>query len=264
MTILDNIIAEKRKEVEKFHNQTFDQTAFPYTGRKFSELIHERKTMGIIAEIKRASPSKGMIHPDVDPVEQALAYERNGASAISVLTDTPFFKGTMDDLHMVRQAVNLPILCKDFIIDKVQIDRAKAAGATIILLIAAALDDALLQKLYHYAIHEGLEVLCEVHNEEEMERILLLDPLLIGVNNRNLKTFDVDLTTTNRIANMLPNQETILIGESGIRHQKDVKQLATAGAEAILIGETLMRSTTLDETMRELQVALPNKIENIS
>src|SRR5699024_11072999 len=145
-----------------------------------------------------------------------------------------------------------------------QIDRAKAAGANIILLIAAALDDTLLQKLYHYATDEGLEVLCEVHNAEEMERVRALDPLLIGVNNRNLKTFEVDLATTNRIANMVANNDAILIGESGIKNQGDVKQLARAGAKAILIGETLMRSKTLADTMKSLQIPLPEKTEKLS
>src|SRR5699024_8738257 len=149
----------------------------------------------IISEIKRASPSKGAINTDVDPVKQATAYEALGASAISVLTDKPFFQGSMDDLRAVRAAVDLPILCKDFMIDPIQIDEAKAAGANMILLIAAALDDAALKSLYTYSLEQGLEVLCEVHNESEMERVLSLGATIIGINNRDLNTFTVDLNT---------------------------------------------------------------------
>lgn len=261
MTILDDIIAEKQKEVIQLKKETFNNDAPAYEGPTFQEQIHNQKTMGIIAEIKRASPSKGMIHPNVDPAAQAKAYELQGANAISVLTDAPFFKGSMENLTAVRKAVQLPILCKDFIIDTIQIDYAKQAGANIILLIAAALPDKELNVLYDYATQAGLEVLVEVHNEQEMERVLPLDPALIGVNNRNLKTFEVDLTTTSRIADMVTNPRTILIGESGIRHASDVEELASSGAEAILIGETLMRSNNLEKTMRALQIPLPTKTE---
>ena len=182
--------------------------------------------MAMIAEIKRASPSKGIINQHVDPVKQARLYEANGASAISVLTDTPFFKGSMEDLRQVRRTVNVPILCKDFIIHEIQIDHAKAAGANIILLIAAALDDKRLADLYAYATSKNLEVICEVHNELEMDRALRLNPTLVGVNNRDLKTFKVDLSVTGRIAQMTANTDIILIGESGIRNQADVEELA--------------------------------------
>src|SRR5690625_4348249 len=198
MTILDKIIAEKKKEVSKLKQKTIKKNNFPKI-KTLQERILERQTMSIIAEIKRASPSKGTINDSVDPVKQAIEYSKNGASAISVLTDTPFFKGTMDDLRMVREVVDIPILCKDFIIDKIQIDHAKSAGANIILLIAAALNDEDLIHLYNYARELDLEVLCEVHNEEEMERILKLNAPLIGINNRNLKTFEVDLKTTARL-----------------------------------------------------------------
>src|SRR5699024_6576190 len=170
------------------------------------------------------------------PKAQARSHVNVGSHAMSVLTDGPFFEGSMEDLTAVREAVQLPILCKDSMIDTIQIDHAKQAGANIILLIAAALSDTLLKELYNYAVQAGLEVLVEVHNEEEMERVLPLHPSLVGVNNRNLKTFDVDLSTTNRMAKMVTNPQTILIGESGIRHASDVEQLAASGAEAILIG----------------------------
>src|SRR5690625_3393562 len=166
MTILDKIIAEKRKEVAALkEGNVFEEVA---PRRKvdvpsFYETVRQSEQMNIIAEIKRASPSKGMINADVDPIKQAETYAENGVSAISVLTDTPFFKGTMDDLRAVREVVDVPILCKDFIIDKIQIDHAKSAGANIILLIAAALNDEELIQLYNYARELDLEVLCESH-----------------------------------------------------------------------------------------------------
>lgn len=256
MTILDKIITEKKKEVASLRNQTFDSTPKYKEVKTLTEVIQAKDTMGIIAEIKRASPSKGMINEDVNPVKQALMYEKHGASAISVLTDTPFFKGTMDDLRAVREAVNIPILCKDFIIDSVQIDRAQAAGANIILLIAAALNDEQLQSLYKYAQEKQLEVLCEVHNEEEMERVLALDATLIGINNRDLKTFKVDLQTTNKLAKMITDTNKIIISESGIKTTADVEAVASAGAEVILIGETLMRASNLEHTLTNLQIPL--------
>src|SRR5690625_1447537 len=206
MTILDKIIAEKRKEVAALkEGNVFEEVA---PRRKvdvpsFYETVRQSEQMNIIAEIKRASPSKGMINADVDPIKQAETYAENGVSAISVLTDTPFFKGTMDDLRAVRNIVDVPVLCKDFIIDPIQIDRAHAAGANMILLIAAALDKDEMKFLYDYAQSKQLEVLCEVHNEAEMETVLTLGADLIGVNNRNLKTFEVDLTTTERLARLI-------------------------------------------------------------
>src|SRR5699024_6950638 len=259
MTILDKIIAEKKKEVKELINQTFDQQLDDKEIKPFSERIKEKETMGLIAEIKRASPSKGMINVDVNPKEQAELYEANGASAISVLTDMPFFKGTMDDLRTVRNAVDLPILCKDFIIDPIQIDRAKAAGANIILLIAAALKDEEFMNLFNYAREKELEILCEVNREEEMEKVLNLGANIIGINNRDLKTFDVDLKTTEKLASMVTDPETILISESGIKTKEDAQTVAASGAEAILVGETLMRSDDIAQTMNDLQVLLPNK-----
>lgn len=258
-TILDEILEEKKKEVEQLHKKEIITEATQYNGKTFAESVRASSTMAMIAEIKRASPSKGMINQHVDPVKQARLYEANGASAISVLTDSPFFKGSMEDLRQVRRAVNVPILCKDFIIHEIQIDHAKAAGANIILLIAAALDDKRLADLYAYAISKNLEVICEVHNELEMDRVLRLNPTLVGVNNRDLKTFKVDLSVTGRIAQMTANTDIILIGESGIRNQADVEELAARGAEAILIGETLMRAKQIDKAIKDLLIPLPEK-----
>lgn len=258
MTILDKILAEKEKEVSLLLNQTFDQVSFnrPTT---FKEKVAASHTMNVISEIKRSSPSKGEIDMAVNPVEQAKKYEASGAAAISILTDKPFFNGSMDDLRAIREAVDLPILCKDFMIDPVQIDQAKAAGASLILLIVAALSDENFKKLYHYALSQDLEVLCEVHNEEEMERALELNPEIIGINNRNLKTFEVDLMTTNNLASMVTNPKTILVSESGIKTKQDVIRVSEAGADAILVGETLMRTDNLTETFQDLKVPIPEK-----
>src|SRR5690625_4423272 len=186
MTILDKIITEKRKEVQQLKKEIFAHVPTKSNTKTFTEQIKSKQTMGIIAEIKRASPSKGMINADVDPVKQAIFYEENGANAISILTDAPFFKGSMEDLKAVRKAVDLPILCKDFIIDPIQIDQAKAAGANIILLIAAALSKKEFIELYQYASSKGLEVLCDVHDKEEMNFVLYLIVTIIGINNLNL------------------------------------------------------------------------------
>lgn len=255
MTILDKILKEKETEIKQYFNQTFEPIDYDST-TSLKEKVQSSHSMCIISEIKRSSPSKGNIKMEVNPVQQAKQYEASGASAISVLTDPAFFNGTMEDLRDVRKAVNLPILCKDFIIDSIQIDRAKAAGANIILLIVAALDDTNLEKLYHYAKNLDLEILVEVHNEEEMERALKLNPEIIGINNRNLKTFDVNIATTEKLASMVTNPDTILISESGMKTQQDVIRARDAGAKVILVGETLMLADDIDEAFRELKVPL--------
>lgn len=168
----------------------------------------------------------------------------------------------MDDLRAVREAVDVPILCKDFIIDPVQIDHAKAAGANIILLIVAALSKEQFTELYNYATSLDLEVLCEVHNEEELKSALEVDPEIIGINNRNLKTFEVDLGTTEKLASLLTKQNAILISESGMKTKEDVIRAADAGANVVLVGETLMRSDNVDETFKQLKIPLPVKGAN--
>ncbi|HLR67396.1 MAG TPA: indole-3-glycerol phosphate synthase TrpC [Virgibacillus sp.] len=254
MTILDNILRQKEKEVELLRKQTFDKINFNKDIAKISETFARNLQMNIIAEIKRASPSKGAINSKVDPVIQARKYESSGAGAISILTDKTFFNGSMDDLRAVREAVSLPLLCKDFIIDKVQIEQAKAAGASIILLIVAALSESSLKSLYNYAAELDLEVLCEVHNEHEMERAIHLGAPIIGINNRDLKTFTVDLTVTKKLTSMVENPKTILISESGIATKEDVYEVAEHGANGILVGETLMRSENLSKTFSDLQI----------
>lgn len=257
MTILADILNQKEKEIELLKQQALRESPLETKpAAKIAQSFHNTQQMNIIAEIKRASPSKGEIDSGVDPVKQAKLYEACGASAISILTDETFFKGSMDDLRAVHQVVDVPILCKDFIIDPVQIDHAKAAGASIILLIVAAMPTATLKELYKYATQQGLEVLCEVHNQPEMQTAIDLGATIIGINNRNLKTFDVHLPTTEQLASMVTNPNTILISESGIKSHEDVSQIAKYRVNGILVGETLMRSNSLPELFKNFKVPL--------
>lgn len=224
--------------------------------RSLIESLRQAHTLQVIAEMKRASPSKGLIAGGADPVAQAQIYARAGAAAISVLTDKEFFKGSFEDLAAVAGAVDTPLLCKDFMIDRVQIRFAKAAGASIILLIVAALTDDALRDLYSYATGLGLEVLVEVHDSEELARALAVDAKLIGVNNRDLRTFEVSLERTKEIANTFPFDENrVLISESGIWTREDAKQVASMGVSGVLVGEALMRSGDAGQALRDLKVS---------
>ncbi|WP_445490983.1 indole-3-glycerol phosphate synthase TrpC [Niallia sp. 03133] len=256
-TILDKIITEKYTFLEQLHNRK-DELEVVVNHQQFSFINHlaNTDTLSVIAEFKRASPSKGDINIHLDPTEQTKNYEQFGADAISVLTDTPFFKGSFHDLQTVRSAVNVPILCKDFIIEPIQIDFAKQYGANLILLIAAALDDEKLKSLFDYARSKDLEVLVEVHNEEETERAIAIGAPLIGVNNRNLKTFEVSLETTERLAPMIKQNGSYLVSESGIATMDDIKRVVAAGANAILVGETFMKSSNLEQTLKQMKVTI--------
>jgi len=251
-SFLQRILNEKRNEVKALQQEDIPVTT--RTPLSLVQSLKEKAPVGIIAEIKRHSPSKGMLQENVDPVLQAKQYEQAGAAAISVLTDYPFFKGQFADLAAVRTAVNIPILCKDFIIDEVQIKKAKSVGADVILLIVAALSSAQLEQLHNTAIAEGLEVLVEVHDEEELERALAIGANIIGINNRNLSTFVVSLETTVELAKHPALADVMLISESGIVTGEDVLKVQKAGANGILVGETLMRSEDIAETMRELSL----------
>ena len=211
----------------------------------------QRDTLALIAEVKRASPSKGLLLQDFAPVMLAVTYASNGASAISVLTDADFFRGRLGYLRAVRKAVDLPVLRKDFVIDPWQVYEAREAGADAILLIVAALGDTQLADLHALSGELGMAALVEVHDELEMARALDLDARLIGINNRDLRTFDVDLRTTARLAGMVDNGAT-LVAESGIRHAADVRQMARYGADAILVGESLVKAPDLPTMTREL------------
>ncbi|MCM3030804.1 MULTISPECIES: indole-3-glycerol phosphate synthase TrpC [unclassified Niallia] len=256
-TILDKIIAKKLAVVEELKQQKAVIQKNPTMARKsFMERLANTDQLAIIAEFKRASPSKGDINIGVDPKEQGLKYAQYGADCMSVLTDGPFFKGSYEDLERVSSAVPIPVLCKDFIIDEIQIDFAKAKGASLVLLIAAALDDEKLNRLSKYAVASGLEVLMEVHNEEELERALQTDCQLIGVNNRDLKTFHVSLEVTERLAPTIKESGRYLVSESGIASQEDINRVVAAGANAILVGETFMKAANLKETLASMKVQI--------
>ncbi|MCP8968371.1 indole-3-glycerol phosphate synthase TrpC [Ectobacillus ponti] len=252
MTILDTILAQKVREVEELKGST----VLSEEQRVHASLVEKLKQPGItiISEIKRASPSKGDLNVEVDVPAQAAAYEKHGAGAISVLTDSQFFKGSFADLEEVRGVVDVPLLCKDFVIDEVQIQRANAAGADIILLIAAALEPQRLHQLYEYAKTLGLDVIVEVHNEEELEAVLPVQPDIIGVNNRNLKTFEVDLAVTERLAPRVLAAGSLLISESGIHSREDALRVQAAGASGILVGEAFMKADSLESMFAGLRV----------
>ncbi len=197
--------------------------------------------VSLIAEVKRASPSKGLLTKDFAPVLSAAAYAHNGASAISVLTDADFFQGSLAYLRAIRNAVELPLLRKDFVIDPYQVYEGRAAGADAILLIVAALTDAQLADLYALTVELGMTALVEAHHEYEMERALRLGAKLIGINNRDLKTFQVDLATTGRLAGLV-DDDVVLVAESGIHTAADVRAMGRLGASAILVGESLMKA----------------------
>ncbi|WP_226037169.1 indole-3-glycerol phosphate synthase TrpC [Aquibacillus saliphilus] len=255
MTILDDILTEKKKEVARL-KETYQPGKYQaiYQKRSLYETFMTSNRMNIIAEIKRASPSKGIINEGVNPSIQASDYQEYGAQAISVLTDNPFFKGTMEDLQAVRKAVEIPILNKDFIIDEIQIDRASDYGASVILLIAAALPKERLKELYNYARSLDLEILFEVHNSEELQVAKDIGAQIIGVNNRNLKTFEVDLAITEQLAQEITDPDVLLISESGFRTTADVERIKKSGVKGILVGETMMRSGDLKQTFEQLRI----------
>jgi indole-3-glycerol phosphate synthase len=259
-TILDRIIEEKRKEVQKLREgNCIKVEAKPR--RSFIHKLTAADEIAIISEFKRASPSKGIINSGAAPAEQAARYEQAGASAISVLTDSTFFKGSFSDLRAVREVVDLPILCKDFIIDSSQIDMAAENGADIILLIVAALDQESLIKLYQYAQGLNLEVLVEVHNQVELENALQIGAQLIGVNNRDLKTFTVSLETTESLAKSIKDAGAFLISESGIHQKEDVERVRNAGANGILVGEAFMTSPDLLKSFKDFRLPLAGGLQ---
>ncbi|RYD80088.1 MAG: indole-3-glycerol phosphate synthase TrpC [Verrucomicrobiaceae bacterium] len=207
--------------------------------------------LGLIAEVKKASPSAGVIAQNFDPVEIARAYEEAGAHAISVLTDEQFFQGSLAYMTKVREAISLPVLRKDFIIHEVQIFEAAVAKADAILLIVAALEQEQLESLYKTAELCQLDVLVEVHTSEELDRALDIGAKLIGINNRNLTTFEVDLKATEEISEEVPDS-VILVSESGLKTRQDSQRVFAAGCNAILVGESLMRTGDIASQVREL------------
>lgn len=261
---LDKIVATKVKEVEELA-KNFD---FSLTERVIANLPPTRgflravstdrhRDMGLIAEVKKASPSKGLIRPDFDPVKIALAYEQAGADCLSVLTDVEYFQGSGEYLRAVQAAVSIPLLRKDFIIDERQIYEARLLGADAVLLIASILEPSQISSFIKTATSIGLDALIEVHNAEELENVLHLDQAsLIGINNRNLHTFETSLETTAKLIQMIPSDITI-ISESGIAGADDMDFLKRSGADGVLIGEYFMRQQDVGVAVKELMGSLP-------
>lgn len=260
--ILKKIIYRKREELSACKSakplaDVRSQAADMPPTRGFEAALRRTVSSGetaIIAEVKKGSPSRGIIRADFDPLEIARTYQAHGASCLSVLTDEHFFLGRLDYLTQIRQAVTLPLLRKDFIFDEYQIYEARSAGADAILLIAAMLELSQLLDFTALARELSLDILLEVHDEAEMETALRTDCTLIGVNNRNLRTFVTDLQTTGRLARMMPS-ERMLVAESGIATRADLQRLMNDGAAAFLIGESLMREADIGAKLRELRAA---------
>lgn len=257
MNVLDRILAYKREEVAarkssrslaEIKRAAFDQ---PPPRDFIAALRGATDRPALIAEIKKASPSKGLIRADFDPPALALAYEAGGAACLSVLTDGPSFQGADSYLVAARSAVRLPVLRKDFIVDPWQVFESRALGADAILIIMAALDDACAAQVFCAANECDVSALIEVHDEPEMARALTLGSALVGVNNRSLKTFDTDLGVTERLAKLLPD-DRLLVSESGIHTSSDIVRLSKAGARAFLVGESLMRQADVTAATRAL------------
>ena len=266
--ILERICADKRAHVtackeRKPLSQLLEETESASPPRGFADRLAaaaEAARYGLIGEIKRASPSGGLIRLDFSPRDLARAYQSGGATCLSVLTDTPYFEGRAEHLTAARAAVELPVLRKDFMLDPYQIIEARALGADCVLLIMAILDDAMARELENLARAHGMDTLVEVHDEEELDRALELQSRLIGVNNRNLATLEVDLAATERLAPRVPD-DRLLVAESGIRTGEDVARLLKVGVKAFLIGERLMREDDVAAATRALAAAPPAQAE---
>lgn len=254
MNKLDEINATKFEEVKRLEPLAADlrkHALLRNDFRPFRAALQRGNDVAIIAEVKKASPSAGDIVTDFNPLSQAREYARGGAHALSVLTDEKYFKGHLAYLKQIRGEVDLPLLRKDFIVHELQVYESVIAGADAILLIVASLDNGELLSLYNTAKSCQLDVLVEVHNLEEMDRALDLGADMIGINNRNLKTFAVDLATTEALAEEIPS-DTVAISESGIKTGDDVRRVRACGINAVLVGETLMRAKNVPEKLAEL------------
>jgi indole-3-glycerol phosphate synthase len=258
MTILDDILVKTRQTLHA------DRDAVPAAAleamvadlppcRDFHGALAAGQQVQLIAEVKKASPSAGLIRADFDPVAIARSYQAGGAACISVLTDVPFFQGSLDYLKQVRAAVDLPLLRKDFIVDRYQLLQARAAGADCVLLIAECLTPDELMQLHQQAVELGLQTLIELFEPENLEAVLATGTRLVGINNRNLKTFHTSLQHTMDLRPKIPT-ERLVVGESGIRNHQDVTLLGQAGVKAVLVGESLMRQPDVEQATRRLLV----------
>ncbi|MDP3787030.1 MAG: indole-3-glycerol phosphate synthase TrpC [Candidatus Omnitrophota bacterium] len=254
MISLEDIVEHKRHKLERAQEeislQEIEKMAAPVKNRGFKNAISKGK-VNLIAELKKASPSHGVIRHDYNPEEIARIYKNSKASALSVLTEDKYFQGNIDHLKAVRQAVDLPVLRKDFIISEYQIYESAIAGADAILLIATLLDKGMLKGLYNEAKALGIEVLVEVHDERELDKALSTGAEMIGINNRNLRTLEVDLNTTVELLPKIP-PEKIVVSESGIRDYEDVKKLSDAGVKALLIGAVFMEADDIGAEVKRV------------
>jgi len=254
--ILDDITTYKKEELkETKRRHPFADIKARAAGagplRGFGNALTKGDGIGLIAEVKKTSPSQGVIRADFDPIAIAGIYEKSGASCISVLTEQKFFQGKLEYLGSIRKTSGLPLLRKDFIVDEYQIHEARAAGADAILLIAACLDKSQLQDYIGIAKQLGLDVLVESHTYRELDKSLLAGAMLVGINNRDLTTFTVSLQTTLDLVKDIPDDRTI-VSESGIKTREDVINLQRAGVDAILVGESLMREKDVEKKVKEL------------
>jgi indole-3-glycerol phosphate synthase len=244
-TILDEIVATKRGEIERAKAAVSEEllrqrAAEAPPARDFFAALADAPPIRLVAEVKKASPSKGVIREDFDAAAIARSYEEHGASCVSVLTDATYFQGSLDDLSRVRAAVSLPVLRKDFILDRYQVFEARAAGADAVLLIAECLDDGALRTLHDLVVQLGMTPLVELHEPANLPRVLRAGARLVGVNNRDLRTFEVDLDHTIRLRRQIP-ADRVVVAESGIRARADALRLQEAGVDAMLVGESLLR-----------------------
>ena len=254
--ILDDIIAYKKKELSETKRRASiaevkSRAADAGPTRGFGKALSSGQDIRLIAEVKKASPSKGVIREDFDPVDIARTYARSGASCLSVLTEQKFFQGKLEYLNEIRKAVELPLLRKDFIIDEYQIYEARVAGADAILLIAACLEKQQIEDFIGTAAQIGLDALVESHTYKDLDRSLLAGAAIVGINNRDLQSFSVDIRTTLDLLKDIPEDRTV-VSESGIKTRDDVVRLERAGVDAILVGESLMREKDIGQKVKEL------------